>query len=383
MATKRQAMFLAGLMLITLTALSACGASSVPGGSAGTPGTSTATPDRVSIVIDEPMAPPPGETATPTEGTQPVVMLTDAALVRQLYATIFALPALAPDRACTAELGPHYTLAFFQGTATLVTVNFHRDGCWPVAIVGETLVREGSREFGQQLDQAILTATPPLSPDRLAIATAPHAGQAPQSALITSAPAAQQVYDAIIALPRANVAQGCPADSEPTYQLVFSAGEHQVPASVNETCQTVEVDGDYQWRGGKFTMGDQFRSMLQAVLAGITFASARPDNLAVAGEKGQTASYQPAISDDQLMLALYNQVFLLPETAPQPGCPPDSDKVAGTGTFVTLTFTQRGLPLVRIDTYQGSCSYVQLPATGQWLQGDQGFWDLVNRTLAP
>jgi hypothetical protein len=82
------------------------------------------------------------------------------------------------------------------------------------------------------------------------------------------------------------------------------------------------------------------------------------------------------------MLALYDRVFTLPQIASQPGCPPDADKVAGKGTWATLTFTQWTLPLVQIATYEGSCSFVQVVTTGQWLRADQAFWDLVHRALA-
>ena len=93
-----------------------------------------------------------------------------------------------------------------------------------------------------------------MSPDRFAIATAAQAGQAPQSAEITSAATAQQVYDTILALPRTNAEPNCPAEPVPTYQIVFFVGEQPVPASVYNVCQTVEVDAGYQWRGGWFAM---------------------------------------------------------------------------------------------------------------------------------
>jgi hypothetical protein len=79
------------------------------------------------------------------------------------------------------------------------------------------------------------------------------------------------------------------------------------------------------------------------------------------------------VSNTQLMLALYDRIFTLPETAPQPGCPADTDKVAGKGTYATLSFTQWNLPLVQIDTYEGSCNLVELSPTGQWLRADQAF----------
>jgi hypothetical protein len=327
------------------------------------------------------LLPLPG--ATTAGGPQPTVTLTDLALVQQLYATVSALSVLPSGRACTADRGPHYTLTFLQGTATLMTLEADRDGCGPVIIAGETPIREATSAFWQQLDQAIVLATPPLNPDRLAIATAPRAGQAPQTALITSASTAKQLYDAILTLPQSNTAPSCPSEPEPTYyQMVFFEDEHAVPATVNVGCWMVEVDGGFQWRGGWFSMNDQFRGLLQSVLARASFAPAQPDHLAVAVNTPQTVTPYVNVNDHQLMLALFNQVFRLPETTPQPGCPPDSDKLAGSFTDAALTFTQWNLPLGQIDAYQGTCRYLELEDTGQRLQGDQGFWDLVNRALA-
>ncbi len=166
---------------------------------------------------------------------------------------------------------------------------------------------------------------------------------------------------------------------QPTYQLVFFEGDQALPASVYEVCGAVEVGGDFQWRGAWFAMNDQFKNMLQTVLAGATFAPAQPDQLAIVVDNSQTTSYQANVGDHQLMLDLYAQVFTLPETAAQPGCPPESDKLAGKGTRTTLVFTQWDLQLVRIDTYEGSCRYVRLNESGEWLQGNQTFWDLLHR----
>jgi hypothetical protein len=292
MGTKKHALFLTSvipvaalvLVLVLMLVLSACGVST--GGTAGTP--PGGLPDSVRIEID-------AASVTPTRA-KPVLTLGDAALVRQLYATIYALPVLPANRACTDELGPHYTLTFRQGTATLTTVHANRDGCRPVTIAGATLDRHGTSAFWQQLDQAIVAATPLLSPDRLAIAFTPHAGQAPQSAQITSAATARQLYDAILALPLASGGPECPAAPVLAYQLVFFSGEQAVPGYVSDTCQMVVVEGGYQSRGGAFAMNDQFRSVLRAVLSGAAFAAAQPDLLALSVAKGHTANYQANVT---------------------------------------------------------------------------------------
>src|SRR5437899_1233853 len=43
---------------------------------------------------------------------KPIVTLTVTSLVQQLYATIYALPQMPEQQACTNERGPHYTLTF-------------------------------------------------------------------------------------------------------------------------------------------------------------------------------------------------------------------------------------------------------------------------------
>jgi hypothetical protein len=384
MAMKRQAMFITLLILSVMTLLSGCGTQSEPGpgGSVATPGTPDVPrfqPDKLRIVSDEPALPPPGATFATPGANQPDVTVTDAAQVRQLFATIYALPALPQDRACTAERGPHYTLTFLQGDATVATVEFHRDGCWPVFIAGDSTTREGSKVFVQQLDEAIISASPLLKPDRFAIATAPQPEHAPQSALITSATTAQQLYDAMLALPRSDAGQGCSGAPLPTYQIVFFSGDQSVPASVDNGCQTAEVDGSYRWRGGRFVTNDQFRSLLQSILAGITLEPAKPDQLSRELTTRQTSSFTAAVSDEQLVQALYAQVYQLPAADAQPSCPPEEYKLSGKGTFTTLAFSQWDLPLVRVDTYQGSCNYVQISGTGPYLKADQSFWDLIDR----
>ena len=386
MAMKKQPILLT-VLILGLVMLSACGTSASPGSIAGTPvatpAATPAQPDQVRIFDDEPVAPSLGELATPTTGVQPTVTLSDVALVRQLYATIFSLPELPPDRPCTAERGPHYTLTFLQGTTTVASVVAKREGCGPVTIAGESQIREASNDFWQQLDQAILTATPPLNPDRLAVATAAHPTQAPQSAMIASAATAEQVYDAILALPRSNTALNCVAEPQPTYQLVFFQGDQALPASVNEGCGMIEMDGGFQWRGGWFSMNDDFKKMLQGVLAGVTFAPAQPDHLEMTVSTAQVVGHYASVNKHQLMLDLYAQLFTLPGTSVQQGCPPNSDKLAGKGTHTTLVFTQWNLPLVQVDTYEGSCSSIQLNEVGMWLQGNQTFWDLLHRVQAP
>lgn len=367
--SKMKVVVLSCLLVGMVVALNGCGALSVAGRPAkGNPG-----PDSVRIAID---APSPVQTPT-----QPVVTLADATLTRQLYATILALPDMPAERACTDERGPHYTLTFRQGAASLVSVQANRDGCRPVTIEGHLPERKGTDAFWKQLDQAIYAATPPANPDRLAIAYTPQAGQASQSALIVSAATARRLYEAILALPLATSWQDCLGNPVPTYQLVFFAPNQAIPAIIYDSCQSVSLQGAYQSRGGTYAMNDGFKHILQSVLAEATFTRARPDQLSLTVEKVRATSYQTSIGDAQFMVSLYDKVFTLPSATPQQGCPPDADKIAGKGTFATFSFSQWSLPLLQVEVYEGSCTFAQLASTGQWLQGDQEFWDLVHRAI--
>src|SRR5258708_33075169 len=66
-----------------------------------------------------------------------VVTLNVVTQVQHLYATIFALPPMPQNIACTADGGIPYTLTFHQGTKPLTTVVAARYGCRPGSIAGE------------------------------------------------------------------------------------------------------------------------------------------------------------------------------------------------------------------------------------------------------
>lgn len=381
MSLNKRAALLAWVLVGVVVALNGCGASSVVGSpGAGSPAKGKSGPDSVRIVIEAPGIAIDGPDGTQTP-TKPVVTLADATLVRQLYTTILALPDMPAVRACTDELGPHYTLTFRQGGVSLVMVQANRDGCRPVTIAGQTPDRKGTEAFWKQLDQAIYLATPPANPDRLSIEYTPQPGQAPQSALISSAATAKRLYNAILALPLATSWQDCGGDPVPTYQLVFFAPHQAIPAIIYESCQSVSLQGAYQSRGGTYAMNAQFEQTLQAILAGVTLTRAYPDQLSLTVETYRVTSHQVRISDTHLMLSLYDKVFALGSVTPQLGCPPEADKVAGKGTFATFSFSQWSLPLLQVTVYMGSCTYAQLSPNGQWIEGDQEFWDLVHQAM--
>ena len=102
---KHRPTLLAALLLAFLVGLSGCGmnagsqaAGSGPGGS----------PDSVRINFETPVLDP--------AHSKRVVTLNVATQVQHLYRTIFALPPMPQNIACTADGGFPYTLTFQQGT---------------------------------------------------------------------------------------------------------------------------------------------------------------------------------------------------------------------------------------------------------------------------
>src|SRR5579885_4730 len=354
------------LLLGFVIGLSGCAPGSGSSTGSGTPPGDK--PTSVQIKTDEPLPP----NAKP----KPDVTLTDGALVQQLYTTIYALPQMPENQACTTELGPHYILTFFQDTQTLVTVLAMRDGCRPVSISGETGDRQGTAEFWALLDQAIYHATPVAVPQQVAIAHTPDSAQPPQTAQITSAQTAQRLYNAILALPLST--SKCADLSIPEYQLAFQTSDQSIPAAIYNHCNFVSLDGANQTRGSLYTMNDQFRQMFTEIIAGATFAPASPDQLALSVQDASTAQ-QSIITDGALRQQLYQKVFTLQPTTPQPDCPSNADKMAGKGIWYMFAFSQWSLPLLQVSAYEGSCTSIQVSPTNQLLQGDQEFWNLVHQ----
>lgn len=325
-------------------------------------------PDSVKIVIDLVMATP----------KQPVVTLTGASLVQQLYATIYALPQMPTQQACTAELGPHYTLTFTKGDQPLTTARAERDGCRPVTITGETQSRKSTTEFWAQLDRAIYQATPPARPDSLTIAHSPDPAQASKTARITSAETAQRLYDAILALPVHPYGDQCSTPGAPTYQFAFHTPQQTIPAVIDPTCNTITLNGAYQTRGGTYSLNDQFNRLLAEIVSGVTFAPAQPDHLTLSITTMYTASHQSTMTNTTLMREFYHKVFTLPPTTAQPDCL-GTDKAAGKGTWYSFSFSQWDLPILQFDAYEGSCLYVTRFVPGQPIQGDQTLWDMIHQ----
>lgn len=327
-------------------------------------------PDRVQIEIQR----------VDMTGHPPQLTLRTPAQVQQFYRTLFALPAMPGDIACTADLGPHYTLTFFAGTQKLVQAVAKREGCGPVAISGEAQERRASQAFWAQLDQVIYAATPPATVKALAIQHTLPGNQPVQTAHMTDAASAQRLYSALVSLPRTQ-AENCNDSQYPEYRMIFQASDQTIPAVISQQCQTLTLSGNYQSRSGVYRLTDQFKQLFSQTLATTTFAPAQPDELQQTLNAGDTSSHGP-VTDAQLMRQLYASIFTLKSAPVAPDCPSGEDKVKGTAKWYTLDFTQWGLPVMTLSVYEGSCKLIQPSpglATGQTLLGDAGFWDLLHR----
>lgn len=336
-------------------------------------------PDSVRIEIDNHLRGISNNTQL-SDQAKPAVTLRDAGLVQQLYATIYALPAMPEQGGGTLELLPVYTLTFSEGSQSLATVVAPESGRHGVTIKGETGSRQSNDAFWKQLNAAIDQALAAAKTDLLAIAYTPQPGQVPQTARIASVETAQRLYNALLALPVLPLDQSCTMPDIPTYQLVFHTAEQQIiPVAIGpSTCKTVLINWGYVGRGGMHPPNDQFNQLFAKIVAGTTFKPAQPDTLLMGiTTMTQATSSSPAtVSNGALMQQLYHKVLTLQPTTPHPDCA-GGDKAAGKGTWYSFAFTQWDLPILSFDAYEGSCMYIVL--TGQWVQGDQALWDLIHR----
>ncbi len=361
--------YLAGLVVL-VCALSACGSNLSGAQPPATIGGNL--PDSVQIEIQRVDMP----------GQPPRLSLRSPAQVQQFYRTLFALPIMPQNIACTADLGPHYTLTFFAGTQKLTQVVAKREGCHPVSIAGESQDRQASQVFWTQLDQAIYAATPPATVLALAIQHTLPGKQAVQTAHITDAASAQRLYSQLVSLPQTQ-ADNCNDPQYPEYRLVFQARDQAIPAVFSQQCDTITLSGNYQSRSGVYRSTPQFKQLFTQTLAGTTFAPAQPDQLQQTLNAGDTSSHGP-VTDTSLMRQLYASIFTLKSAPVAPECPSDEDKLKGTGRWYTLDFTQWGLPIMTLSVYEGSCKLIQPSpglAAGQTLLGDASFWNLLHRAV--
>ena len=130
---KHRPTLLPALVLAFLVGLSGCG---MKAGSQTAGPDSGGGPDSVRITFETPVLDP--------THSKHVLTLNVVTQVQHLYATIFALPPMPQNIACTADGGFPYTLTFQQRTKTLETVVAARYGCRPVSIAGEPTDRQST-----------------------------------------------------------------------------------------------------------------------------------------------------------------------------------------------------------------------------------------------
>jgi hypothetical protein len=285
------------------------------------------------------------------------------------------------QQACTAELGPSYTLTFSQGATTLVRFRAERYGCRPITKVDTEQSRQTTTGFWDQLDRAIAAGLPVAQVQRAAIKHQVSPDQPPQTAQLASTQAAQHLYQAIIALPETKQFPITDGDNF-DYEIVFHTADQTIPALISERRRLVTLQGDFHSRTGTYVFNDDFQQLLHSTLASTTFAPATPDAATLTITTTQTSSHANITSAAQIQ-QLYRKILSLPTTQPQPNCPSGDDKVSGKAKWYQLTFTQWDLPIMHADVYMGSCQSITIGwtetiITGRVLKGDQAFWDLLH-----
>jgi hypothetical protein len=341
-------------------------------------------PDRVQIEINRHL--PSGE--------KPVLTLTVGSQIESLYTTIYALPQMPEQAVCTAELGPHYTLTFYQGQKLLVTVLAEKHGCRRVSLSGEQHDRTagGKETFWDQLDSAIYEATPAASVDRLSLMPTSSNTGSPQMGQITSADVAQDFYNAILALPliTKNYSDSPLKNANIVYRtsdclLIFHSADQSIAAAIDLKQNQIALDGENHSRGGVYRMNEQFTQLFEQILAGTTFVAANPDQLSVSISQASGAPTPIRVHDIALVQKLYARVLMLPVAQPPSGNCPGNDKEAGKAKWYNLTFSQWDLVLLQVTAYEGSCTFVTEEAErgqSQYLQADQEFWTWLHQAAS-
>ncbi len=357
------------LILGLLIGFGGCGVTSNAGNDTFKP---TGSPDSMSITI---------HTVVPQNNEQAAILIHDTSLVQHLYATIYALPPMPAQQACTADGGPSYTLTFSQGATRLVQLQADRFGCRPIYIDNPTQARQTTTDFWNQLDSIIAEGLPTPQIAWAAVKRQVSPDQPPQTARLASAQTAQQLYQAIIDL-HATAQNSDPSDSF-DYEVVFHTADQAIPALISVQHKLVRLEGNFHSHTGTYAFDNNFQQVLTNALTGETFAPAKPDAATLTVTTLQASSHATITNATQLQ-QLYGKILSLPTIQPQADCPSESDKLAG--KFTWYYFTQWDLPIMHIDAYAGSCQSIDIGwadaiTTNHYLQGDESFW-LLLRALA-
>lgn len=372
LSIKRTRALLPALVLALLLALSACGTNvGAPGGAQNPPAAPGDQPDRVQIQVEAPSL---------NGGKNPLLTLTQASLLQRLYSAVRTLPEMPQDQACTDELGPSYKLTFLRGGHALTALVAQRFSCQVVNFAGSQQIHQATPEFWSLVDQAVYAATPVGAPQWLAILRVLRLDQPPLTARISSTETTRRLYNAILALPLAPAHSNCPGSSSPAYSLLFHQANLTIPASIDRQCGTIDLEGDYHTKTGRFAMTGAFQQLLNQTLAGATFAPARPDQLSLTVLIGKGTASNRAVTDASLSQQIYTRAFTLPAApAALPQTCDQNDKVNGKGRWYTFDFSQWGLSILHLELFEGSCRLITLFPADKLVEGDASFWDLIHR----
>ena len=209
-----------------------------------------------------------------TQPSPTTLLLEDATLVQKVYNSAVALPTAPAEQACPAIGGPHYELTFFEGEQVVVTAVADQGGCASVTF-GANDVRQANEAFWQLLNQAIAEATPPAQPDRAEVVSFSGPQAPPMLSKIDSAEQAQQLYNAIRALPGLPANSSCQQTTGVRYTLLFFQADKRYQAELGQDgC----ISGPTNL-GEQHQANDSFWQLFKQTLASTTTATTTPDTL--------------------------------------------------------------------------------------------------------
>lgn len=328
-------------------------------------------PDRVQVQVAAPSA---------SEGKRPLLTLVQTSLIHHLYSAVLALPQMPQSQPCTDELGPSYMLVFFHGGQRLLALSAQRFSCQMVTVEGSAREKRATSDFWQLVDQVIYAATPVGTPEWLALLRRPQMERPPLTARVAAVETTRRLYNAILRLSLAPASSDCAESSAQKYSLLFHQADFTIPALISDQCNTIELQGDYRTRSGTFRMTSAFKQLLEQTLAAAAPVLARPDQLALTMQAGNSTASRLVVSDAVLVQRIYSKAFLLPlAPASLPQNCDEQDKVNGRGRWYTFEFRQWGLLLLSMELFEGSCKLITLYPSGRLVWGDASFWSAIHQ----
>ncbi|HEY7020092.1 MAG TPA: hypothetical protein VH349_03175 [Ktedonobacterales bacterium] len=342
------------VMLAVSVIVAGCGALT------GRAGIYSGAPESVTIIASLILPPTPA-----------TIEVKDAATARRLYDAAVKLPVAPQQRACLAIAGPHYEMTFHQSGQPDVKFLADRGGCQDVTLA-QNDVRQADETFWKTLERIVFDFAPPFKASRLDILRF-GPGAKPTLAAISSAQAAQAVYDAARALPAQPKDPICDDMIGPRSELLFYTGDQRVQVTADESgCGSVT----FSQTSDKRQPDTAFWDLLAKTEGGVKVVEARPDQLAVKTEpiNGNPSSVAGVtdVRDAALMGRLYDVALALPPLTGKPSCAAPSQTLYG------LAFEVDGLSLLTAVTDQSGCAAVTLNDGDQRATTPE-FWALARQ----